>query len=61
MVISSCKGLKKKTILAKLYVKEQWHISAEMIKSILAAPKIEMVGRKMLYIFPGYVTVNEKP
>jgi hypothetical protein len=32
-----------------------------MIISILAAPKIEMVGRKMLYTFPGYVTVNEKP
>jgi len=36
-------------------------ISVEMILAILAPPSIEMLGKKMLYVFPGYVTVNEKP
>jgi hypothetical protein len=57
-------GFKKEDHIGKVFMLKDndiFTISAEMIISILAAPKIEMVGRKMLYTFPGYVTVNEKP
>lgn len=35
-------------------------ISADMIQAILPSPKFIMKKSKMIYKFPGFVSVNEK-
>lgn len=57
------KGLKKENYVGdefSINENDMTTIDLEMIIAILPVPQIIMKGRKMIYKFPGYVTVNEK-